>query len=189
MKNKLVYVIIIISLFLMPIVVNAEDNIKINCPKSKIKMGEKLTCTINGNSENSIIGVDATVSVSGNLEIVSVEKNPGWDGDIENNRLLLYWSNVDKKDVAFGRVTVKAVRNFKNANGKILIIKSNGTTAKGIEMATVNGASIVNNAEQLITIKGGKASSNNVFYIALGIAAVVIITIVAIIALKNKKKK
>ena len=39
-------------------------------------MGEKLTCTINGNSENSIIGVDATVSVSGNLEIVSVEKNP-----------------------------------------------------------------------------------------------------------------
>lgn len=189
MKNKLMLVIITISLFLMPIIVNAEDKIEINCPKSKIKMGEKLTCTINGNSENPIIGVDATVSVSGNLEIVSIEKNSAWDGETENNRLLLYWSNVDKKDVVFGKVTVKAVRNYKNADGKILVIKSNGSTTKGIELATVNGASIVDNVEQLITIKGGKTSSNNTAYVTFGIAAVVVIIIVVVIALKNKKKK
>lgn len=189
MKNKLICAIVTISLMLMPVVVSAEDKIEISCPKSEIKIGEKLTCDIKGNAESSIIGVDATVSVTGNLEIVSVEKKSDWDGEIEGNRLLLYWSNIDKKAVVFGKVTVKAVKNFSNADGKILVIKSNGSTAKGIELATVDEASIVNNTEQLIKIKGGKTSSNNTVYIAFGIAAVVVIIIVAAIVLKNKKKK
>ena len=190
MKSKLMTFIIAFILFLVPISINAENKLMVDCPKNKINMGEKLTCLIKASSDDEIGGVDLTVSVSGNLEIVSVDKSSEWQGSINNNRMALYWDKVDVKTTEFGKVTVKAVRNFKNANGKILLQKSPNSGVNGIELTVNRGDAVtIANVEQLITIKGGKTSSNNAFYIALGIAAVVVIIIVATIALKNKKKK
>ena len=75
MKSRLMTFIIAFILILMPITVNAENKLTVDCPKNKINMGEKLTCSIKASSDDEIGGVDLTVSVSGNLEIVSVEKS------------------------------------------------------------------------------------------------------------------
>lgn len=190
MKSRLMTFIIAFILILMPITVNAENKLTVDCPKNKINMGEKLTCSIKASSDDEIGGVDLTVSVSGNLEIVSVEKSSEWQGSVNNNRMALYWDKVDVKTTEFGTITVKAVNNFTNADGKILLQKSPNSGVDGIELTVNRGdAATVANVEQLVTINGSKTSSNNTVYIAFGIAAVVVIVIVAIIVLKNKKKK
>lgn len=82
MKNKLLSLILIISLIMLPSKVKADDvNISITCPS--VNVGQQVTCTVRGTSSSRINAIDGNISISGGASIVSVSKGNDFNAQME----------------------------------------------------------------------------------------------------------
>ena len=183
MKKKLMYFIVVISLILIPVTVNAEESLKIKCPSNKINRNETMTCKVFVNSDEKITSVGFSVNTKG-LELVSIDRANLWESEtIYKNSVSVISSNFKESGtrVCFLKLKKASSNNISDI------------TLKNIIVGTKENGTLVSNDVKDVTLSLGDTtssiSSNNAFYIALGIAAVVVIIIVATIALKNKKKK
>ena len=87
MKNKLVYILTFLLLFI-PINVYANEII-LKCPKEIAKQSE-FTCKITGKSDIKVTGIAANLSVSDDLSLISVSIDNKWQGDGKNGDIKIF---------------------------------------------------------------------------------------------------
>lgn len=128
MKRSKYLLILILSLILLPISVNASSmRINLSCKNADVK--EKGTCTITGTvSGTTVTSVSTKVSVSGSASFVSFSPASGWSGD-GNNGIITLYTDVDKKGTFnIGTLTYKA-----NKSGSATIKVEGGAFSEGAE--------------------------------------------------------
>lgn len=121
--RKNIYKIITFIILLLPLYVYAADtgNISISCSPSTIKSGSETKCTIKGSSTNEITGIESTISLSDNLEIVSFVPSDNWQGnDVSDKKISVYHEGI-KDDFTIGVLTLKAKSGVYGKNEKVTL--------------------------------------------------------------------
>ena len=145
-KNKFLFLIIIF--ILLPTRINAlVGNIGIICSDANIKSGDEVTCTISGNTDEAIKLIEANITTTDNLQLVSSELSlqEGWSG-----------STIDNSKISVS--TDSRVGNFTIGSFKIKAIDTatNGSASVGISSISFvdvsNNSNTISNTSYVITI-------------------------------------
>ncbi|MBQ8219392.1 MAG: hypothetical protein IJZ79_06540 [Bacilli bacterium] len=145
-KNKFLFLIIIF--ILLPTRINAlVGNIGIICSDANIKSGDEVTCTISGNTDEAIKLIEANITTTDNLQLVSSELSlqEGWSG-----------STIDNSKISVS--TDSRVGNFTIGSFKIKAIDTatNGFASVGISSISFvdvsNNSNTISNTSYVITI-------------------------------------
>lgn len=145
MKKKII--LLLIGL-LIPFSTNAAEVI-VNCPETTIP-GEEITCNININSSEEIIGFEADVTASTSLTYKSYSKASGWAGESSKSKFLLY-GNKASGNVNLGSYTYKVAND---ASGTLKFTLSNFK----ISDVNVNPITVQSPVEKSIRIKSNIAT-------------------------------
>lgn len=119
MRKKL-FSIIIFMILILPFYVKADTgNISISCP-SGVKSGESVKCTIKGSSANEISGVESTINLSDNLEVVSFTLSDNWQGDdVSDGKISVYRDETVKDEFTIGYLMIRAKSGVYDRQEKI----------------------------------------------------------------------
>lgn len=124
--RKNIYKIITFIIILLPLYVYAADtgNISISCSPSTIKSGNETKCTIKGSSTTEITGIESTISLTDNLEIVSFVPSDNWQGnDVSDKKISVYHEGI-KDDFTIGVLTLKTKSEVYGKNEKVTLTKT-----------------------------------------------------------------
>lgn len=122
MKKK----ILLVFILLMPFIVKA-NSISIDCPE-KIKAGEEGKCIVTGNATQNITNLEATLTLSDNLSLVSFTLDDIWQvrdvNDIQNvdlsdGKIYLFSEDAKQGNFNIGGITIKADSNTYDKNETI----------------------------------------------------------------------
>lgn len=94
--KKLFYLLLFLSLsFLLTIKANAAltGQLDIECDSFTKKVGESVSCTLYGNANEVITAVETTFKYNDGLTLINALVPSIWQGDFENNSLLIYTDN------------------------------------------------------------------------------------------------
>ncbi len=113
---------IIILVFAMVMIIPLEakaltGNLKMNCTKSN----GQASCKLQGvATDGKVGGVDATVTVSDELELISVTTDSSWQGDGKDGKIVVYDTTGRSNTFDIATIIVKP-KNGSNADGKITV--------------------------------------------------------------------
>ena len=90
--KKVFYLLIAISLaFILPSKVFAlSGDLSIECDSTTKKVGESISCVLYGHSDDEVSAVETTLKYDAGLTLSNPVVPSIWQGDYENNSLLLY---------------------------------------------------------------------------------------------------
>ena len=104
------YMKFLLILFLLPLSVFADEDemkIKFECP-DEIKVKEQFSCQIKGLTDNLVSGIEYEFKLPSNLKFVSFEKDNSWEGDEENNLIILYGLEDKTQEFNIGKIVLIA---------------------------------------------------------------------------------
>ena len=116
---KKIFMALLLGLTL-PATVNAAEVI-IDCPETT-NPGEEITCNVNLNSNEEIIGFEADVTTSTSLVYKNYTKANGWAGDSSKNKFLIYGNKISGNNINLGTYTYLV---SKEASGILTVTFSN----------------------------------------------------------------
>lgn len=152
MKKNLIILLILIGIIL-PLKVNAlSGSISLSCNPSTIKPGATSTCTLSGYGDSGVAGVDAKVSTSGNISLVSINTSTSWQGNGDGNHIGLY-SDTDKTG-SFPIATI-VVKGTSEGTGTVSIYDvkfADGATYKNV---------VIGGKSSTITVKNPTPANTN----------------------------
>ena len=99
---KKILITLILGLML-PLSVTAAEVI-LECPETT-NPGEEVTCNINLNSNEEVIGFEADITTSTSLVYKNYTKANGWAGDSSKNKFLIYGNKVSGNSINLGTYT------------------------------------------------------------------------------------
>ena len=134
----------ILLMLMMPISVNAAE-VLINCPETATA-GEEITCNIDLNSNEEVIGFEADITTSTSLVYKKYTKANGWAGDSSQNKFLIYGNKVNGNNINLGTYTYLV---SKEASGILTVTFSNFKIAD----KDTNPLSAQNSVEKKIRVK------------------------------------
>ena len=117
-KNKKIIILIVVlgglGIFLgIYLSFREEKNIKkdmgivLKCDSETIKQGDKLNCTLEGNSyDYEVSAISATIKKSDDYDIVKVTPDSSWEGDGENGDIDLYTDINKTKNFKIAKFTI-----------------------------------------------------------------------------------
>lgn len=109
MKFNIEYlIVIIISFVLFPNTLKAEENLDIKCQKNN----EYTECQISGKSNYEVSAIEYRFSLSNDIEKIEFTVDESWQGDEEDNLVLLYTDNNKKGDLKIGTIYLKSDNNI-----------------------------------------------------------------------------
>ena len=134
--KKLIFMILMISLILLPINVYAlTGSISAKCTPSRVYPGETVTCLVSGTSDEFVTSISAAFSVDNGATVTSFQTSNDWEGnDINNNKIDVYTSNDVSGNFNIGTLTLKV--NDSATAGNIALNFSN------VEFDDVNSSSV-----------------------------------------------
>ena len=96
---KKIYILIILLLaFIIPVKANAlTGTISLECDSFTKKVGENISCTLYGNSNEGVSAFESNIVKGDSLRLSNLNVSTIWQGDIENNSVLLY-TDTNKTD-------------------------------------------------------------------------------------------
>ena len=113
MKKYRILLFIVMFFVLLPVRINAlTGNINVGCPSNKIKAGETLVCSVSGNSSEAINSVQASISLSNNLQIVESSFT------ITDFKINIPLSSTETS-FSIGTITIKSLDNAENGSANI----------------------------------------------------------------------
>lgn len=109
--------ILLITLFIIfPTSTSAIDNgVKIECP-SNIQKGEEFFCDITGHSDYEVSALEYEFVLPNYVEKKGFKVSEIWQGDEEDNLVLLYTDENKKNDFAIATIYLKANSDIKQVN-------------------------------------------------------------------------
>ncbi len=129
-KTKLLLFIIAFSIIIILLTITVQylttpkTPLILDCDQKKLQSGKDLTCTIYGyQKEYEVSALTTTVEVSDNLEIAKITPDKSFEGDGENDILMLY-TDKNKKDKFPIATVVISVKN-NNQNKATIKLKDN----------------------------------------------------------------
>ena len=98
---------LLLLLLVIPINVFA-DKVTISCSPTVISVGDTITCAINGESAAEVRGMEANITLSSGLSLISYSKNGDWNGGANNLAISQYLDNSKVGTFNIGTIVVKA---------------------------------------------------------------------------------
>lgn len=140
--KKIVYSLIITSLFLIPSIVFAEgEKINLSCTPSSALPGDSISCVIGG--EASSLAKDSSftgkVQLSSNLEMASISTSQDWKASTSNNTsngiFDLVSTKAQSSSFEIATFTVK-IKSDSTESGTVTLNTTTFGTAKSIDPVT-----------------------------------------------------
>ena len=104
--KKFIYLLLII---LLPLAVNAEG-VNVKCP-DKINANEDFECIITGDAPYKVSAIEYEFSLPDYIKKVSFEVDPIWQGDEEDNLVLLYTDENKESPFNLGVLTLNSSKD------------------------------------------------------------------------------
>lgn len=175
--KRLIYIILI--LFCLPIVVNAEEII-INCPK-EVQQNEKFECTVQGNADYEVSALSIKYRYD-DVSFVEFKTDEIWQGTAYDDNIQLY-TDTNKKDIFnIGVLVFKAekdLNNFKVQNDYSMF--SDKEFNEHVFIDNVNNVKSENK-------KNVSKNNNSIKYVIIILIIVLIVVITILIIRKTNKK-
>ncbi len=109
MKKRLLFLLLLVTCFI-PVKASAlSGDVSIACDKNSVKVGEKIICTVDGNSDGSVSYVFANISADGGIRIEKFKAEHIWEIKSEWPNLSLYSTTKKPGNFEIGTVYLKAV--------------------------------------------------------------------------------
>lgn len=97
MKKIYIFIILLLA-FIIPVKANAlTGTISLECDSFTKKVGENISCTLYGNSNEGVSAFESNIVKGDSLRLSNLNVSTIWQGDIENNSVLLY-TDTNKTD-------------------------------------------------------------------------------------------
>ncbi|MCX4365293.1 MAG: hypothetical protein OSJ70_05930 [Bacilli bacterium] len=178
------YMKFLLILFLLPLSVFADEDemkIKFECP-DEIKVKEQFSCQIKGLTDNLVSGIEYEFKLPSNLKFVSFEKDNSWEGDEENNLIILYGLEDKTQEFNIGKIVLIANEEIDELNIATEYLAF--SDEKYQDHIVVKRDQIKNVNE----MKSKEKKDNNSIY-GIVVYAIIIIIVVAIILLLIKRRR
>ena len=141
MKKKLLLLLLLVACFI-PVKASAlTGDVSISCDKNSVKVGEKIVCTVDGNSDGSVSYVFANISANGGIRIEKFKAEHIWEIKSEWPNLSLYSTTKKPGNFEIGTVYLKAVSA---GQGNFMMTGISFTSDDGSNASPANKAIAVN---------------------------------------------
>lgn len=181
MKRSFKY-LIMLCVLLLPIRANAlTGSVSIECSPASISIGGTTTCTVKGHSDASVTSFEASVAVSGGIEVSSFTvgssfyhcDNNGVSCDYVNNKISAVTTGV-KDDFVLGTFVLKTSSSAQAGTGKLSLTSISFYDSNDEEASVSNSSRDITITKlsglSKLTVTNGslnKAFASNVFSYAV----------------------
>lgn len=109
MKKKLLFLLLLVGFFIPGKTLALSGDVLISCDKTSAKIGERVVCTVDGNSDGSVSSVFANISADGSVKIEKFRAEHIWEIKSEWPNLSLYSTTKKPGNFEIGTVYLKTV--------------------------------------------------------------------------------
>lgn len=174
-------------LFLLPLNTFANElEIIYDCPK-QINANEEFSCKIVGNTKLKVSGIEYEFSLPEDISFIRFEKDDIWEGDEENNLIIIYGlqDQTDKFPIGTVYLSSNKVLNNINVKTKYLVFSDD----KYEDHIVVDKDNNLNVNEVKINSKK-EPDKPNIFIICVIIILIILMIIgITIYIIKRRKKE
>lgn len=109
MKKKLLFLLLLVSFFIPGKTLALSGDVLISCDKTSAKIGERIVCTVDGNSDGFVSSIFANISADGSVKIEKFRAEHIWEIKSEWPNLSLHSTTKKPGNFEIGTVYLKAV--------------------------------------------------------------------------------